>query len=63
MGECISKAIIDTGCSKTVCGELWLEMYLESLSKGDRNIFSKNSTCKFKFGDGNIYESKKGGLG
>ena len=58
-GECISNAIVDTGCSRTVCGELWLQTYIESLSNKEKQIFCKESKCNFRFGDGKIYQSNK----
>ena len=30
-------AILDSACSSTVCGKLWLDGYLKSLDKEDQN--------------------------
>ena len=45
-------AILDSGCNTTVCGKLWLDVYLESLSSAKRNtVVWKKSDMQFKFGD------------
>ena len=36
LGETLGYAIVDSGCNRTVCGDLWLNTYLDSLSKEDR---------------------------
>ena len=33
ISETFSMALLDSGCTKTVCGETWLQQFLESLSK------------------------------
>ena len=30
IGEALSMAVLDSGCTKTVCGETWLKCYLET---------------------------------
>ena len=53
-------AILDTACSSTVCGEEWLENYISSLDASDKkNIITKPTERKFKFGSGCILKSKK----
>ena len=32
LGETLGCALIDTDCTKTVCGEIWFESFLDSLS-------------------------------
>ena len=53
-------ALLDSGCTKTVCGKTWLEHFLHSLSfeeyKQIENFQSDNS---FKFGDSKIIKSLK----
>ena len=45
-------AVHDGACSSTVCGDKWLECYLESLNEQDRaEVQSKPGTKWFKFGD------------
>ena len=51
-------AIVDTACSKTVCGKRWLQEYVDSLSEHDRStVFSEPSQNKFKFGAGGTIPS------
>ena len=51
--ESLGMAILDTGCSKTVCGEIWLSEYEETLSpKEKRSVASFPSKTSFIFGDG-----------
>ena len=33
MGQTVNKAILDTGATTTVCGEDWIKLYEESLTK------------------------------
>ena len=59
--EAYGAAILDTACSKTVCGQVWYDNYLSSLSDKDRNsIDTQDSHKLFKFGDGEaVYSSKR----
>ena len=51
-------AILDSGCSKTVCGSIWIQSYRDTLSVQDRQYLKKNaSDGRFRFGDGQIYNS------
>ncbi|XP_057299172.1 uncharacterized protein LOC130629827 [Hydractinia symbiolongicarpus] len=60
MGETLSAAVLDSGCSKTVCGESWLKEYLETLSDNELNhVTESQSNTIFKFGDGNEMRSIK----
>ena len=60
LGETFGLAVIDTGCPKTVCGNEWLDAYMDSLSSKDRNhIRYKRSSNRFRFGDGKSYKSQK----
>ena len=44
-------AVLDIACSSTVCGEHWLEDYLNSLNSEERKKASRTDNCKiFKFG-------------
>ena len=52
-------AVLDSGCSRTVCGENWLNSYVASLDEiGRKKIKSAVSQEVFKFGDGTCIESK-----
>ena len=58
--EAIGHCVVDSGCSRTVCGELWLSSYLDSLSTRDReNVLSRPSYYNFKFGVGKVYRSSQ----
>ena len=60
LGETLGMAIVDSGCSKTVCGQAWLQSYFETLSVHDRQLVEKNrSDNRFRFGDGRTYSSLK----
>ena len=53
-------AVLDSGCTKTVCGQEWLKCYIESLCDDDgRKIQEFTSDTEFKFGDGNVVASEK----
>ena len=53
-------AVMDTGCSTTVCGEAWLEKYSSSLSDYERSLITEeNSIATFTFGDGMTFSSLK----
>lgn len=58
--ETLNFAVVDSGCSKTVCGKLWLKCYLDSLNDSDSKLVveTQSQTC-FKFGDGNKIRSLK----
>ena len=52
-------AVLDSACSSTVCGEMWLNNYLDSLSEEDRKRVTMTVGKKtFKFGGGERLESK-----
>ena len=52
-------AVLDSACSSTVCGETWLENYLNSMNPQDRWKMKHTVGQKtFKFGGGEIMRSK-----
>ena len=58
LGETLSNAILDTGCTQTVCGESWLQCYIDTLCESDRNsIETISSETKFRSGDGQVHTS------
>lgn len=60
LGETIGYAIIDSGCTSTVCGSQWLDTYLDTLSNAlRRTVHVEPSRCPFRFGDGEIYTSNR----
>lgn len=53
VGETLNSAVLDSGCTKTVCGETWLQCYLEGLSETDLcKVKEFPTSTRFKFGDG-----------
>lgn len=61
LGELLNMGILDSGCTKTVCGRVWLETYRESLPVNiDKSLVLEVSDRTFKFGDGeNVQSSGK----
>ena len=51
-------AILDSGCPKTVCGEVQLEVYMDSL-KEKSNVTQSDSNAIFKFGNGRSIKSNR----
>ena len=53
VGECFGKALLDSACTKTVCGETWINVYLDMLNEEEMSLVETlDSDTKFKFGDG-----------
>ena len=60
LNECYGYAVIDCGCSSTVCGETWLNAYLDSLSEFDRqHVLTSSCSRKYVFGDGEEVNASK----
>lgn len=58
MEECKGYALLDSGCSRTVCGAYWYESFLEGLSESERDaLVVENSEAVFTFADGNTVKS------
>ena len=58
VAESFGCAVIDCGASKTVCGKVWMDCYLESLNpEMKKGICFEPSTNCFKFGDGRKVQS------
>ena len=52
VSETFSKAVIDSGCTKTVAGQNWFADYLKSLSDDEAsNLQYIDSCAQFRFGD------------
>ena len=59
LGESLGTAVLDTACSKTLTGEVWLEEYIETLTeKEKKRIKTSPSETSFVFGDGNQVKSQ-----
>lgn len=51
--ESFGSAIVDTACTRTVCGQNWFNDFVESLQAHERKqVIEKPSNKTFKFGDG-----------
>lgn len=58
--ETIGNAVLDSGCSRTVCGVGWFDCFLETLSDAERNkVVYEATNSTFKFGDGKLLKSIK----
>ena len=59
--ETENKAIVDSGCPKTVAGKLWFSVYRDSLKemKGTENLKYNDEKHFFKFGPSSVYEAKQ----
>ena len=45
LGETLGCVLLDTGCTKTVCGQIWFECFLDSFScEKDRKLRLRNLT-------------------
>ena len=50
--EAMNTAVLDCGAAGTVCGDLWLKCYIDTLNERDEdNIVYSTSNNKFKFGN------------
>ena len=53
--EAMGTAVTDTACTRTVCGERWLDNYLKTLDELSLKKVKRNpSSIGFRFGDGEI---------
>ena len=51
-------AVLDSACSSTVCGQLWMRSYVDSLNETDKaKIFKEDGNKVFKFGGGTRLKS------
>ena len=58
LGELLNMAILDSGCTQTVCGTAWLDVYRETLPKDvNEALVIKESNRTFRFGDGETVTS------
>ena len=57
--QTIDSTILDSGTTTTVCGQKWLNCFLETLPKKDKKIPTRVGTKTFKFGDGVKLKSLK----
>ena len=38
VGECLGYAVLDCGCTSTVCGKDWLDCYVDTLDLREKNL-------------------------
>ena len=49
----MGKVLLDFGCSKTVCGEAWLNRFLDTLTTVEKDkIIFEDSAAVYRFDDG-----------
>lgn len=60
MEDCYGIAILDSGCSSSVCGQEWYDCYVAALDDAQKKAIKISpSNRSFKFGDGNVIRSMK----
>ena len=60
VGETFHCAVLDSGCTKNVCGEVWLNYYLETLTESDSaKVLVEEGFNNFRLGDGEAIRSRK----
>lgn len=60
VSETFNCAVLDSGCTATVCGVDWLECFVNSLDSSSLNLVTESeSNTWFKFGDGVRIQSMK----
>ena len=58
LGQTVGSTILDSGCSRSVCGYVWYQCYLDTLSEEVREGISTNkSESTFRFGNGSELKS------
>ena len=57
LGETIGCAVLDSGCSKSVCSKVWLKTYIDTLNDRDKGTVEYfDSSAQFRFGDGTTFK-------
>ena len=52
LSETIGCAVLDSGCTRNVCSDKWLDCYIQSLSNEQQSMITyEESNKKFRFGD------------
>lgn len=53
LGETLGSVLLESGCTKTVCGSQWLQCYLDTQSDKEKALIKyESSSSVFCFGDG-----------
>ena len=51
--ETLQRAVLDRACTKTVTGETWLNLFIDTLIEEDKRLVNiRPSDMNFQFGDG-----------
>ena len=60
VNESSGRAVLDSGCTNTVCGPVWLANFIDNLSKQEREMIKyEPSNQTFTFGDGDSVTSMR----
>ena len=58
VGETFASGILDSGCTKTVCGTAWYREFLENLNQADKaRVKETSSSVPYKFGGSEVINS------
>ena len=58
LGQTVGCTVLDSGCSRSVCGYVWYQCFLETLTEeAKKKIKTKSSESSFKFGNGSQLKS------
>ena len=56
--EASNKAVVDSACTANVCGEEWLDTYMDTLTEYEKALVTNEESNKhFRFGGGEILKS------
>ena len=59
LGETIGAVVLGSGCSRTVCGTAWLDLYLDTLDEeATPQIQYEESSAVFRFGNGKKFTAQ-----
>ena len=57
--EAHNSGVLDSACTSTVSGRVWVHSYIETLSESDKvKVVKLPSNKRFKFGSGNVFPSE-----
>ena len=62
LGDTLGKGIIDSACTRSVAGELWVKEFMDTMEEKDKKEMEKSekkSKSLFRFGDGRESKSKR----
>ena len=59
ISETFGCAVLDTGCTRSCCSDIWLSEYIETLTEKEKEKLDYSDSKRlFRFGDSRLYESK-----